>query len=316
MRKYIFIILLLAITAALCAACASQGAVAPAPRAVNEKISVVTTIFPLYDFARAVAGDQAELTMLLKPGAETHSYEPSPADIIKIQNAGMFLYIGGESDVWVDWILDSMDGSDKTVLRLMDSVRAVDEEPVEGMEGAEEGGAALDEHIWTSPPNAILMVEAIAQALAELDPVHAEEYRGNAADYCAKISELDGEFRNIVAVAQRRLLVFGDRFPLRYFADEYGLTYRAAFPGCSTDADASAATLAYLMNIVSENDLPYVYYIELSNENIARAICEQTGAEALLFHSCQKISRGDFEAGLTYVDLMRQNVQVLRKGLN
>lgn len=294
------------------------------------KISIVTTIFPVYDFARAVVADQAELTMLVKPAAEVHSYDPSPADIIKIQDADVFIYIGGENDAWVSTILESMDTSDKKIIRLMDAVKPVAEETVEGMEAEEEPVAndnaekepasveaeiEYDEHIWTSPKNAILMINEIAAAVAEIDPKNAATYTKNAADYTTQIQAVDDEIAGIVATSPNKLLVFGDRFPFRYFVDEFGLDYKAAFPGCSTDTEASAGTLAYLMNTIKEQNIKYVYYIELSNQNIARAISEQTGAQLLLLHSGHNVTKDDFDAGVTYVSIMQQNAENLRKGL-
>ena len=209
----------------------------------DEGISIVTTIFPLYDFARAVTGSEGDLVMLVDPGTEIHSYDPTPADIIKIQEADVFIYIGGENDAWVDTILASMDTGDKKIVRLIDYVDAVAEETVEGMEaeeadqeadqaadaGEEEGQAEYDEHIWTSPRNAILMVEAITSALASVDSANGEVYKKNAEAYTSDIQAVDDEIDAIVKQSKHKLLVFGDRFPFRYLVDEFGLDYRAAF---------------------------------------------------------------------------------------
>lgn len=328
MRKKIVVFMVLLVLAVGVTGCAQNTAAKNAESA--GKISIVTTIFPVYDFARAIAGGQAELTMLVKPAAEVHSYDPSPADIIKIQEADVFIYIGGENDAWVSTILESMDTSNKKIIRLMDAVKPVEEETVEGMEAEEEEVVAkttqnktepaeeeieYDEHIWTSPKNAILMVNEIAVALAEIDPQNAAVYTQNAADYTAQIQAVDDEIAGIVASAPNKLLVFGDRFPFRYFVDEFGLNYKAAFPGCSTDTEASAGTLAYLMNTIKENNIKYVYYIELSNQNIAKAISEQTGAGLLQLHSAHNVTKDDFDAGATYVSIMQQNAENLRKGL-
>ncbi len=314
----------------------------------DKKISIVTTIFPIYDFVRAIAGDKVDLTMLVRPGAEIHSFDPSPADIIKIQKADVFAYIGGENDQWVNTILDSMDTSSKKTIKLINSVAVVTEETVEGMEaghhshgdedehdhkhdehehehddhehdeheGHAHEEAEYDEHIWTSPENAVLMINAITDALCEADSKNADIYKQNAVAYIAKLQELDSEIREIVDSAKHKLLVFGDRFPFRYFADEYELEYRAAFNGCSTETEASAGTLSYLIDFVKKKHVSYIFCIELSNQNIARSICEQTGTEILLLHSCQNISKTDFEAGATYLSLMKQNAENLRKGLN
>lgn len=302
-----------------------------------DKISIVATIFPPYDFARAIAADRAELTMLIKPGAEVHSFDPTPADIVKIQNADVFIYVGGENDEWVKAILESMDTSHKKIIRLMDCVATVEEEVVEGMQAEDEVGhshgdeaghdgaeaghsdeaeAEYDEHIWTSPKNVILMIEDIKKALCEIDANNAAIYQKNAEEYTAGIAQVQTQIMDIVAKAPNKTLVFGDRFPFRYLVEEFSLTYRAAFNGCSTETEASAQTVAYMIDYVKENKIPYVYYIELSNANIAKAIAEQTGAETLLLHSCHNLTKDDFEVGKTVLDLMRQNVETLKKGLD
>jgi len=287
----------------------------------TDKISVVVSIFPQYDFTRAIVGDKADLTMLIKPGAESHSFDPSPADIIKIQNADAFIYIGGENEKWVETILESMDTSSKKVIRLMDYVNIVEEEIVEGMEDFHDHDhdhdkhEEYDEHIWTSPKNAILMINAIAKELADIDPKNAMEYKQNADEYISQIKEVDTEIRTIVNSSEDKLIVVGDRFPFRYFVDEYGLDYRAAFSACSTESEASAGTIAYLIDTINEHNLTHVYYIELSNQNIARIISEQTGAEMLLLHSAHNVTRDDFEAGINYLSIIKQNAENLRKGL-
>jgi zinc transport system substrate-binding protein len=297
---------------------AAHAAATKAPDA--KKLEVIATIFPPYDFARAVTGDRANVTMLVRPGTEIHSFEPTPRDIISIRNADAFIYIGGESDEWVDEILESVDTSGKKIIRLMDYVNAVDEETVEGMqEEEEEEGAGeeeeKDEHIWTSPKNAITLTQAIADELSKADTKNADYYQANAKSYIAKLAELDGEFKALADGAKRKKIIFGERFPFRYFVDAYGLDYRAAFPGCSTESDASAATIAYLVRTVRDEKIPVVYTIELSNGNIARVIAEQTGAEVLTLHSCHNLTKSDFESGETYYSLMKKNVGILKKGL-
>jgi len=291
--------------------------------AVDSKISIVTTTFPSYDFARAVAGDDADIEMLIKPGAEVHSFEPTPADIITIENADLFIYIGGESEVWVEELLESAEIEGVKTLRLMDYVDTVDEELVEGMMSDEEHEAdqeeeesGSDEHIWTSPGNAILLVEAVGKAIRAIEPDNNEIFLKNEEDYIAEIKAIDKEIQEIVNNAKRKILVFGDRYPFRYFSDAYGLSYRAAFSGCSSDTEADAATMAYLINLINDRDIPYLFYIELSNQKVAQALSEQTGVEMLLLHSCQNVTKDEFEAGETYVSIMSQNAENLRKGLN
>jgi zinc transport system substrate-binding protein len=285
----------------------------------NGKINVVTTIFPPYDFVREIAGDQVNLTMLLQPGAESHSFEPTPQDIIKVQNCDVFIYVGGESDAWVERILESLDTGGMEIITLMDCVDVVEEVVVEGMEEEEEEeeaeGPEYDEHVWTAPGNAKLIVQKIAGVLKQRDPSNSAVYDKNTASYLEKLTALDASFRDTVRGAKRKTIVFGDRFPFRYFADAYGLSYFAAFPGCSTETECSAATIAFLVDKVKNEGIPVVFHIELSNEKIADAICEETGAKKLQLHAAHNISKRDFDRGANYYDLMTQNVRNLREAL-
>jgi zinc transport system substrate-binding protein len=295
-----------------------------APKA-NGAITVTATIFSFYDFTRAIAGGKANLAMLLPPGAESHSFEPTPRDIIAFQNSDVFIYNGGKSDAWVDRILDSMDKRNMKVIRLMDTVDVVEEEIVEGMEDGEaeealeslgvEVGAEYDEHIWTSPQNAVWIVRAITDALCEKDRANAGFYQQNAASYIVKLNELDAAFQAVVNDAKRKTIVFGDRFPFRYFADAYGLSYFAAFPGCSTETEPSAATVAFLIDKIKAEKIPVVFHIELSNERMANAIAAETGAKKRPLHAVHNISKRDFDRGATYLELMTRNVDALREAL-
>ena len=293
----------------------------PAMAESTPTLSIVTTIYPQYDFTRAVAGDLAtvQLTMLLKPGAEMHSYEPTPQDIIAIRNADLFIYVGGESDEWVEGILDSMQDSSVRVLRLVDMVPTVTEEQVEGMESDEEEAAGepeLDEHVWTSPVNAIAMVNTIRDEMIAEDPADAETFTANAGAYVAKLQALDTSFREVVSTAKRTELIFGDRFPMRYFTKEYGLTYYAAFPGCSTQTEPSAQTVAFLIDRVKQDAVPYILYPELSTHQVADAISAETGVPTHVFYACHNLTSDEFAAGKTYVDFMTENLETLTLALH
>ncbi|MCL2066445.1 MAG: metal ABC transporter substrate-binding protein [Treponema sp.] len=323
MKKYILIIIILAAALFFVAGC--RGNRKAAVRNAGGKINVTTTIFAPYDFVRQIAGDRINLFMLLPPGSESHSFEPSPRDIITIQNSDIFIYIGGESDAWIDRILDSMQTENMNILALMETVDVVEEEIVEGMEdpgdddehddhGHEE--IAYDEHVWTSPKNAALIVQAITELLCEADAANAGFYRQNAAAYIEALEELDAAFEEVTAGAKRDTFVFGDRFPFRYLADAYELNYYAAFPGCSTETEPSAATVAFLINKIRAEQIPVVFHIELSNERMADTISAETGAKKLLLHACHNITKRDFDAGLGYLDLMRLNIESLREALN
>lgn len=282
-----------------------------------EKLSIVATNFPAFDFARQVAGDSAEVAMLLPPGAESHTYEPTPRDILMIQNADLFVYVGGESDAWVDDILSSFD-HEVPVLRMIDCVAAVEEELAPGMqpEEEEEGAGAeeveYDEHVWTSPANAVKIEQAIAKALQTLDTANASAYQANSDAYTQQLEALDQGFRDFFAGVTNKTLIVGDRFPLRYFADEYDLTYYAAFPGCSTETEPSAATIAFLIDKVRTEGVSTVFYIEFSNHLVADSIAEETGSATALYHSCHNVSQADLDAGATYLSLMASNLETLK----
>ena len=286
----------------------------------TDKVQVVCTLFPYYDFARAIGGEDAEVTLLVAAGKEAHSFEPTPPDVIKLSKADVFLYNGGESEEWVADILDAAGENIRVTAAMMELVDLAEEEFVEGMQVFEDDGEEeeieYDEHIWTSPLLAMDICRGICAALCEADPAHAADYEARLTAYLAELAELDGAFREVTENAARHTLVFGDRFPLLYFARTYGLDYRAAFHGCASDTEPSLGTLKYLIDKVNAEDIPAVYTIELSNRKIAQAIAETTGAEVLTFQSCQTVSREDFENGETYLSLMRRNVEALREGLN
>ena len=357
----------------------------------NSRLQVVTTIFPQYDFARHIAGDRADVTMLLKPGEEVHSYEPTPQDIKKIQNCDLFIYVGGENDVWVENILDSVKGDQEgpQTVRLLALVETYSEEHLEGMmeekghdhdhEHEPEGTAEEDhdhdhkadasdqntkgtdthsthahsheeepdEHVWTSPENCVILIEKLTEEFCAADPVNAEYYRKNGDAYRKEFEELDVRYRDMAASAPRKTILFGDRFPFRYLAEELGLTCYAAFPGCSSESEPSAATIAFLIDKAAEEKLPVIFQIEFSNGNIARAISEAaelkmkinaakqaeessggennsglSAAEAggmkiqvLQLHSCHNITADEFKSGQTCLSLMTKNLEALRTAL-
>ena len=304
----------------------------------GRKLKVAATLFPYYDFVRQVAGDQVELSLVIPAGMDSHSFEPTPKDIRIMQEADVIIANGGAMEHWVDQVVDSFDREDQTVVIMMDHVDAVEEEIVEGMEHSDEGHGHVhvhedgeedghleedesqyeieyDEHIWTSPVNAMRMVDVIAETLTERDPDHGAMYQAGAAAYLEELERLDKEFREVRDSAVHDMIVMGDKFPLRYFADTYGLRYRAAFSGCSSDTEPSARTIAYLIDKVKEEGLPVIYYLELSSHRVAEIIGEETGAVPLLFHSCHNVTRRQFEEGVTYLELMEQNVKNLWEGL-
>lgn len=287
------------------------GCGAPEDVTDETKLQIVCVSFPAYDFARQIAGDNAQIRLLIKPGAEVHSFEPTPKDMIRIQSCDLFLYNGGESEEWVEELNESLPRS----IRMMDCVETV-EESDEGIYKAEdEEEAELDEHVWTSPKNASLICKSICDALCETDGANAPEYRARLAVYTRELMQLDSEFRAAVSAAEHKTLVFADRFPMRYFTREYGLNYFAAFPGCSSETEPSAKTVAYLIDKVREEKLPAVLYMEFSNEKMADTICEDTGCKKLPFYSAHSVTARQFSDGVTYLDLMRINLNSLKEAL-
>ena len=344
----------------------------------NGKLKVAVTLFPYYDFVRQIAGNQVDLQMVIPAGMDSHSFEPTPADIRTIQHADILISNGGTMEHWLDETLAAMDTTNMTIVTMMDYVDAVEEEIVEGMEDADhdhehthvyvaadhdhsgempeehaahahedddhdhsgetpeehaahsyeedtrsyvdhdghEEEIEYDEHIWTSPVNAMKLVDVIGDTLAEADPAHADTYHQGAENYKKELEEIDSGFREVSANRKRNMIVMGDKFPFRYLADEYQLDYRAAFSGCSSDTEPSAKTIAYLIDKVKEEQIPAVYYLELSSHRVAEIIGEETGAEPLLLHSCHNVTRAQFDTGITYAGLMRQNIENLRKGID
>lgn len=301
-------VIILALCLLLCG-CNAQ----PEPAHDASKLQIVCTSFPAYDFVREIAGDNAELTLLIKPGSEVHSYEPTPKDMIRIQQCDLFICNGGESEQWVDSLITP----ELNTIHMMDCVDAV-EESHEGIYAAEhEYGeeAELDEHVWTSPLNAIRISGAICNELCRLDEANAEEYTARFTAYKSQLLTLDREFRQAVKDSGKHTLVFADRFPMRYFALEYGLDCYAAFPGCSSETEPSAKTVAYLIDRVREDSIPAVLYMEFSNQKMADVICEDTGCKKLPFYSAHSVSAQQFEQGVTYLELMRIDLNSLKEAL-
>jgi len=303
--------------------------------AVSEDVKpldIVAVNFPAFDFSRVIAGVRANVIMLLPPGSEAHSFEPSPKDIIAVQEADLLVYNGGIADFWISETVASLGAEAPVVLRMMDSVSLVTEELVEGMEDTADeheqetehkedapneanADEELDEHVWTSPRNAKLIVSDIALKLSELDPAGREYYQARLAAYAIELDALDDAFRKLVNGAKRKTIVLGDRFPMRYFTMEYGLAYYAAFPGCSAQTEPSARTLAFLMDKISEEKIPVVFYIEFSSGKSASVIAEETGAKPLLLHSAHNVTLQEMQNGVSYLSLMRGNLETLREAL-
>ena len=288
----------------------------------NDNLQIVVSNFASYDFLRAIIGDNdnVELTFLLGAGKDTHSYEPTAQDLIKLQNADLFVYIGGEAEAWSDKIIETLELQKTKIICIADYVDKLDEEEIDGAEAEEEENeeeGAFDEHIWTSPKNAIKMVEALEKEMAELDNQNSEKYNENAQNYIAQIEEIDRKIQEVIDNKVRDRLVFADKMPMQYFINYYGLKVSAAFSGCSTETEPSANTIAYLESKVKEENIPVVLYIELNDGRVAKTIASEAGdnCQAMQIQTLHNISKDDFDNGETWVSLMTRNLDVLKRAL-
>ncbi len=289
----------------------------------DDRLEIMAASFPSYDAARAVAGDLASITMLVPPGGGEHSYEPSIEDVIRISGSDLFIYNGGESDTWITYILSDLDGATSTFSLLENAAFTLyeDEENIAWKEENHDGhdhshGRVLDEHVWTSPENEIAIIQALCEEIASLDEDNREVYESNAASYIEDIREVQGTIRKIVEDGMRREIIVADRFPLLYFVTEFSLDYYAAYPGCSSESEPSAKTVAFLIDKVRDDGIPVVLHMELANTLLSEVVAEETGAAVMEFSSCHNVAKRVFDSGVTYVDLMRQNAAVLKEALN
>lgn len=321
LKKILLVILLLLIVAIIATGLALSGYYKIQK---TDKLKVVVTNFATYDFIRQIAGNNVELQFLLEPGVEAHSYDPTAKDLVDIQESDIFIYIGGEVEKWADRILETIDTKNTKTICLLDTVELIEEQEVDGAEEHEkheEQIQAFDEHIWTSPENAIKIVETLSNVLSENDLKNARNYEKNATNYINEIKEVQAKIENIVANKKRDRLVFGDRMPMQYFLKEFGLKASAAFNGCSTDAEPSSSTIAYLVEKVKEESIPVILYIELGNGKVANVIAENVKSKyninvnVMQIQSFHNVSKKDFENGESYVSLMNRNLEVLKRAL-
>lgn len=308
----------------------------------KNKLKVVTTIFPEYDITRAIAKDKIDLELLIKPGVDVHSFSPTPQDIKTVESSNVFIYGGTDHDTWVETLTKSIDMKDKKVVKLVDGIEQLEEETVDGMkhehdhdhdkkdekhdhdhdeknekdEKHDHDDDELDPHYWTSPKNAIKMVNTITNALVEKDPENAEFYKENAKNYIKQLEEVDKELHDVVDNAKIKKVVVADRFPFRYLFADLGLEYRALFSACSVESTASAGQIKKMVDYVKTNKIPVVYRIEMGKGEMAETVAKDSGAKVKLLHSIHTVTKDEFDKGVTYIDLMKQNIEALKEGLN
>lgn len=312
-RKLLAVITAAATVFSLCA-CSSESGYSNSD---SGKLKIISTVFPPYDLARQIAGDNAEISILLPPGSEIHNYEPSAKDMIAIRNCDIFLYIGGENEQWAEKLINSNDTENVTAVKLIDYVPTLSEdEDDHDHDHDHEHEHETDEHIWTSPKNAQLMLSAVYDAICKVDPSNKQTYTKNKDAYAKQLSDLDNAYRSAVDNAKNKTIVLADKFPFRYLAHEYGLEFSAAFAACSDESEPGVSTMIKLTKTIKENNIPAVYYLEFSSTKIADTLCDETGATKLMLHSCHNVSKQDIENNISYVDLMKQNLENLKLTLN
>lgn len=335
MKKYISIVMAMAMTLLCLSACSKKtpetSAEGSTQNTAAEKMQIVTTIFPEYDWVMQILGEDAEnaeVTMLMDQGVDLHSYQPSAEDILKISNCDLFIYVGGESDEWVEDALDKSSNENRRVINLLEALgdAVKEEEAVEGMEAEEEheeGEEAeeeeeYDEHVWLSVKNASVFCDAIEDSLAQLRPEAAEQYAANKEAYEAKLTSLDEQYQEVVDGASQKTVLFGDRFPFRYLTEDYNLTYYAAFPGCSAETEASFETVTFLSGKVDELGLSTVLTLEKSDGKIAKTIVENTKTkdqQIVTMDSMQSVTAEQVADGVSYLSVMEKNLDALKTAL-
>ncbi|MBO5111162.1 MAG: zinc ABC transporter substrate-binding protein [Clostridia bacterium] len=330
-QKVLAILLSFSLLFALCVSLVGCGE--PERWEEDGRIRVLSTVFPSYDFARAIGGEAVDARMLVRPGSNTHSYEPTANDVILIRECDVFIYVGGENDAWVHDLLSAMDTEGMVILSLYDIAETLhEEEHKDGMESdhvhtdecEDEHGhkhdheAAYDEHVWTSFENAGAILKAIRDALIRQAPELYSTFDENANAYLNALTDIESEYREAVALAQANTLLFGDRFPFLYLTKELGLDYLAAFSGCSSVTEPTVSNLIYLIEQAEKAQIPIILYVETSEHShkTADLIAAEVGAETRMLHSGHTVSREDYETGITYLDLLRQNLTVIREALN
>ncbi len=315
MKKKLIVILILASILMLSSCSNSNGAV---KETNGEKLKIVSTIFPGYDLAKQIGGDKVEVELLIAPGAEIHSFEPTAKQIQEMKESDVIILIGSPHETWAKRFLEDNSETDTKIIRLVDVLGEEHEEDSHSEEHEHEENHIhlVDEHVWTSPKNMIALSDQVYEAFAERDSESSKYFEDRKDKFISELEKLDSDFRELVSSAKRKVIVVADRFPFKYFVEEYGLEYYAAFESCSHETQESAKTVSDMIAKVKEHKIPYIYKIELSNGNIADVVSQSTGAEILELHSAQNITKEEFDDGITYIQIMNNNLETLKRGLN
>ena len=281
----------------------------------NNKIKIVATLFPQYDFVKQIAGDKADVRLLLPPGMESHAFEPSPKDIVDIKKTGMFIYTGQFMEPWVDRIINETSGSGVVIVDASQGIQLMDEDEQEHEEGGEEDHEGKDPHIWLDPLNAVKMVENLVEGLVKADSDNESFYRENGETYKKRLRELDGKFAEAFGKIKNKRIIYGGHFAFGYFAKRYGLEYISPYGGFAPDAEPNPQRIAELIRNIEESGSKYIFYEELVEPKVAKVIAHETGAGMLLLHGAHNISRDELKKGITYIGIMEDNLKKLKQGL-
>jgi len=279
-----------------------------APRS-GGRLKIVATLFPQYDFARQIAGDKADVVLLLPPGTESHSFDPKPSDMLEINNADLFIYTGKDMEPWAESLIKGATNKNLSVVDCSENI-----ELIQDNDGEHDHGA--DPHIWLDPTRSEKIVDAIRAALCEKDPDNSDFYAQNAEDYKKLLQKLDSDISGVIANAKRKVIVFGGRFSYIYFLTHFNLDYITAYDSCSVNAEPSVARIAEVIDFIKKNNIPCIYYEELSDPKVAKSIAEETGVECLLFSTAHNVTKDEFDNGVTFLDIMYANLENIKKGLN
>ncbi|MCI8291167.1 MAG: zinc ABC transporter substrate-binding protein [Clostridia bacterium] len=282
-------------------------------REKSEKMDVIATIYPIYDFAKEIAGDKANVSMLLSPGVELHDYEPTPQDIIKINECDLFLYLGEELEPWAETVISGIDNREN-LKDISENIELIEAEEHDE-HGDHEEHSKYDTHIWLDPTKSIKMVENIANNLCRLDFKNKDYYKKRADDYIEKLKEMDNNFKNVILEGKRKEIAFGGPFSYTYFIKRYNLDYVTAYDSCGEESEPSVYKILEVVEKIKNDKLPVVFYKELSSGNTVKTICEETGAEALEFNSLHSITEEQLKNGDSYLNIMSRNLKNLEKAL-
>lgn len=333
--KKILLMSLIMVIMVVSASCSNQ-------KVDDDKITIVTTLFPQYDFAKQIVGDKCEVILLLPPGTDSHSYEPTPRDIINISEADMFIYTGDIMEAWAQTILDAVDNEDLKVVDVSKDIELLEtgevlhehnhneefeedehehsHEHSHEHEESEDGfghshSHDIDPHFFTSPHNAMIMMNTILKEVVELDGDNEDYYVKNYETYLKELEAVDERLHEICESAENKTLYFGGKFAMLYFVNDYHLSYVSPFASCAHESEADPKSIVDIIECMNEHDAKAVFYEELADPKVAKIIAEEVDGETYLLHSCHNVSKDDLEKGVTYVDLMNQNADNLEKGL-